>query len=266
MTKTYDTAYFIERAIKKHGNTYDYAKSKYVKAHEKLIIICKKHGEFLQEPHSHYKGAGCPNCGREGSRKRGRSTSGNLGRAPLSLDEFLRRSKLAHGDFYGYDLVVYKNSRTKVDIVCPYHGIFSQLPPSHTDGRGCYKCSRAQNVHSRSSYIKTCKKHGGLSSLYIIKCSSSRESFFKIGMTVMCLKRRFAGSLMPYDFEVIKIIRYEAGFVWDMERVIHRLMKDFRYKPRVSFAGETECFSIVPNKIIKMLNEISSSQQIQLLT
>lgn len=266
MTKTYDTAYFIERAIKKHGNTYDYAKSKYVKAHEKLIIICKKHGEFLQEPHSHYKGAGCPDCGREGSRKRGRSTSGNLGRAPLSLDEFLRRSRLAHGNLYSYDRVVYKNARTKVDIVCPYHGIFSQLPPSHTYGRGCYKCSQSENIYSRSGYMRICKKHGGVSSLYVIKCFDGTELFYKVGMTVMDIKRRFAGSLMPYDFDVIRMIEGEAGFIWDMERAVHRIMKDLRYKPRVSFAGETECFSIVPNKIIKMLDEISLSQQIQLLT
>lgn len=266
MTVIYDTAYFIERAIKKHGNRYSYSKSVYVKTHAKLIITCKKHGDFLQEPHTHYRGAGCPDCAlvRVGSRKN--KTSGNHGRKPLGLSEFLKRSELAHGNLYSYDRVVYKNARTKVDIVCPHHGVFSQLPPSHTDGRGCYKCSRAQNVHSRSSYIKTCKKHGGLSSLYIIKCSSSRESFFKIGMTVMDIKRRFAGSLMPYDFDVVRMIEGEAGFIWDMERAVHRIMKDLRYKPRVSFAGETECFSIVPNKIIKMLDEISLSQQIQLLT
>lgn len=260
MTVIYDTAYFIERAIRIHGDTYDYSKSVYTKRRQELIIKCKVHGEFKQIAHSHLRGAGCLACANKKRftvRDSQKIPSGNFGRSPLGLSEFLRRSKLAHGDLYGYDLVVYKNARTKVDIVCPYHGVFSQLPPSHTDGRGCYKCSQSENIYSRSGYMRICKKHGGVSSLYVIKCFDGTELFYKVGMTVMDIKRRFAGSLMPYDFDVIRVIEGEAGFIWDMERAVHRIMKDLRYKPRVSFAGETECFSIVPNKIIKMLDEIS---------
>jgi len=53
---------FINRSVKVHGNKYNYAKTKYVTAKEKVLICCKKHGEFLQRPNNHLNGAGCPVC------------------------------------------------------------------------------------------------------------------------------------------------------------------------------------------------------------
>lgn len=42
------TIKFIESAKKIHGDKYDYSKTTYVKNNEKVIIICKIHGEFKQ--------------------------------------------------------------------------------------------------------------------------------------------------------------------------------------------------------------------------
>jgi hypothetical protein len=60
---------FIEKAKKIHGNKYDYSKVKYDGMLKKVKIIChvkkrngEEHGEFLQEPHNHLKGNGCPIC------------------------------------------------------------------------------------------------------------------------------------------------------------------------------------------------------------
>lgn len=39
-----NTEKFVERAIAKHGDRYDYSKSVYTKAKDKLIIICRVHG------------------------------------------------------------------------------------------------------------------------------------------------------------------------------------------------------------------------------
>ena len=54
---------FISRATKVHNNKYDYSKVIYKHMHSKIKIICKHHGEFTQEAHSHVKGHGCPTCG-----------------------------------------------------------------------------------------------------------------------------------------------------------------------------------------------------------
>lgn len=46
MSKKITTEEFIRRAKKVHGDKYDYSKVKYVKAKEKVCIICPIHGEF----------------------------------------------------------------------------------------------------------------------------------------------------------------------------------------------------------------------------
>lgn len=61
--KRYTTKQFITMAIKVHGFTYDYSLSVYINTDTKLKIICRKHGVFLQTPHDHLFGAGCPDCG-----------------------------------------------------------------------------------------------------------------------------------------------------------------------------------------------------------
>ena len=73
---------FIEKARKIHGDKYDYSKVEYVNAYTKICIICPEHGEFLQTPHDHLKGASCPKCGNI-KRKEGRL---------LSTDKFIEKA------------------------------------------------------------------------------------------------------------------------------------------------------------------------------
>ena len=53
---------FIINANIKHNNKYDYSKINYINARTKIIIICKEHGDFEQQPDSHLRGSGCPYC------------------------------------------------------------------------------------------------------------------------------------------------------------------------------------------------------------
>ena len=50
---------FISKSKELHGDLYDYSKVKYTTCCTKVIIICKKHGEFLQDPSNHMIGRGC---------------------------------------------------------------------------------------------------------------------------------------------------------------------------------------------------------------
>ena len=61
---------FITRASLIHSNTYDYSKFIFKDMNTKGIIICAKHGEFLQKPRDHIKGSGCTVCGKENSIKK----------------------------------------------------------------------------------------------------------------------------------------------------------------------------------------------------
>ena len=53
---------FIEKSNMVHDYKYDYSKTKYIKASEKVTIICKIHGDFEQNANSHFMGIGCPKC------------------------------------------------------------------------------------------------------------------------------------------------------------------------------------------------------------
>ena len=113
------TINFIEKAKAVHGDKYDYSKVEYVKAKEKVCIICQEHGEFWQTPNNHLRGEGCPFC--YGSKK-------------LTTEEFISKAKQIHGNKYDYSNVNYVNKYTKVCIICPEHGEFWQKPSNHLKG------------------------------------------------------------------------------------------------------------------------------------
>lgn len=143
---------FIERAIEIHGDKYDYSKIKDFKnGNTKVPIICKEHGEFLQIPHSHLTGCGCPRCGDLSASDK----------TTKSLNEFLLQAKEVHGDRYDYSKVDYKKSHIKVEIICPIHGSFKQNCTSHLAGHGCPECSVISRTDTTSSFIeKAIKVHG----------------------------------------------------------------------------------------------------------
>ena len=122
---------FIERAIEKHGNRYDYSNVEFAGVESKIKIICPEHGEFTQRVMVHLKGFNCPSCGRE-------STAQKLN---YSQDRFIKDSQVTQGNKYDYSQVEYINAQSKVKILCPEHGVFEQRPANHIRGIGCSKCS-----------------------------------------------------------------------------------------------------------------------------
>ena len=61
ITKSAET--YFQEVAEVHNNRYDYSKSEYTHARNKIIIICPKHGEFLQSASAHLSQAtGCPKC------------------------------------------------------------------------------------------------------------------------------------------------------------------------------------------------------------
>lgn len=62
LLKTRTTADFILLANAKHNNKYDYSLTNYTGSKSNVVIICKDHGEFTQQPGNHLHGAGCQKC------------------------------------------------------------------------------------------------------------------------------------------------------------------------------------------------------------
>ena len=142
------TKIFIRKALIKHGDRYDYSKTIYVKAREKVEIICKVegHSSFWQTPEHHLRGRGCQICG--GSKR-------------LTLEEFIEKSNLIQGkDRYDYSESEYINNRTLIKIICPKegHGEFWQSPYFHMAGGGCPKCAnerkRESNLYTLEEFIE----------------------------------------------------------------------------------------------------------------
>lgn len=135
----YNTETIIEKFKTIHGNKYDYSLVNFKKTTEKVIIICPEHGEFLQEPHAHLKGQGCPKCG---VKKRTIIKTKNI-------DKFIEESTKIHMGKYDYSLVNYITNKIKVKIICPIHGEFLQTPKEHLRGYGCPKCGNSKKGCSK---------------------------------------------------------------------------------------------------------------------
>lgn len=123
---------FVEKAIKIHGNKYDYSKVEYVNNKTNVCIICPEHGEFWQAPDKHInRKQGCPKC---------------YGNVKKTTDDFINDAIKVHGDEYDYSLVSYINNNTHVSIICKKHGIFKQTPHNHLKGQGCPECGKYKNT------------------------------------------------------------------------------------------------------------------------
>jgi hypothetical protein len=138
---------FIKQASHIHNNKYDYSKVNYISSQENIIIICKIHGEFLQNAHCHSSGQGCSKC---------------AGRYSPTTEEWIERANKKHNYKFVYDKVFYKKSNEKVIIICKEHGDFLQTPSDHIQGYGCSKCAGTYS-YTTEEWIKIAnKKHNSV--------------------------------------------------------------------------------------------------------
>ena len=130
--RRYTKEEFIKMAIEKHkDNLDDYSKINYYNLSTKININCKKHGEYSQIPYDHINGHRCSYCSKD-----------KLSLLfKLSDEEFIKRSKEKHHNFYDYSKIEYINTDVKVKIICPIHSEFFQTPHNHLNGSKCKKCT-----------------------------------------------------------------------------------------------------------------------------
>lgn len=115
----------IDKFKQIHGDKYEYSLVDYETSKLNINIICKIHGVFEQSPGSHLSGSGCPVCAGK----------------KIDIEDVLEAFKEMHGDKYDYQLVEYKNTTEPIKIICPIHGVFTQKPIAHKQGRGCPSCA-----------------------------------------------------------------------------------------------------------------------------
>lgn len=232
-----NTKSFIEKAKLVHGDTYDYSKVDYKRAIEKILIICDKHGEFLQLPSSHLQGCGCKECGLNVIK---------INRQ-INQEDFIKKANKCHNNKYDYKLAIYKTSNKKVGIICPDHGLFKQEANAHLQGNGCPDCGNLMsNTWNDSRWKKAGERSKNFDSykVYIIKFWNDNEEFYKIGKTFTTLNKRIKNILkdVSYNYKIVKVVEDKAEIISKLEKRLHKKFKKQSYKPKEKFKGYTECF------------------------
>lgn len=211
-----------------HGELYDYSKVVYNGTHTKVEIICKEHGAFTQTPKMHKLGQGCPTCGLNKCEEK------NIRIRKDASARFASECAIVHNNKYNYNQVKYYNSNTKVSIVCPIHGVFTQLPSNHKAGQGCYQCG----LDSNNIALRQAVDIGVPVTLYYVKFPEL--GVWKIGCTMFEVTDRFKSDKCVV--EVLYIKMYEnSSDAYKIEKYILDSTVDNKYKgDSVIKGGNTE--------------------------
>ena len=237
---TITTEEFIRRAKAKLGDKYDYSKTVFVNSTTPLIITCPIHGDIIKRPNCiTVNGSGCKRCAVE-------TTAGAYHKKNTLW--FIDEARKVHSDKYDYSLVEYKNTHTKVTIICPEHGEFTQTPASHVYNKcGCNPCSVKDYAggYGLTRFANHPELKTAPGRLYLIKCTSEAEQFIKIGITQKSVVDRFTiYNRLPYQFEVL---HEQEGHLYDlflMEQAIKKQFSKTKYRPSIKFHGHTECLNL----------------------
>lgn len=236
---------FIRRATEVHSGAYEYSNTEYVSSQERVTVTCKLHGPFSQVASGHLSGRGCPLCANEKM-----STSQRQ-----SVEEFIERAHVVHGETYDYSKVEYKTARVAVTIICPMHGEFRQAPDKHLRG-GCRKCAD-ENLPGAYS-AKVLSRNPSLAErsatvYYLLFESDTGERFFKVGITLKSIKQRFAGyGSAGYRYTVLgekkltllEAFKAEQTFIKTHVKAHHYSPVRGNREQTTSFGGRKECFSV----------------------
>ena len=192
MSKKLSFEEFVERSNKTHeNNDLIYDESSFNGSHQKVRIICPKHGEFWQIAKDHMNGQGCPICGREKSGLKRRSNT----------EKFISSFKELYGDKLDLSKFVYTKSNQRSTVICPIHGEFQSTPNSLLMGRGCPTCGninkKVKQTISEQVFDERMKKIYGDSLTY----NFSNYSNFGEKMEFVCSKH---GSFEALPLNVLR--------------------------------------------------------------
>lgn len=170
---------FISRAKTVHGNRYSYRLVAYKNAKQRVVIVCKIHGRFLQTPSDHLSGCGCPKCAEMSRQAKNRK----------KREDFIDEATKLHGGKYDYSLVNYQGATKKICIICPIHGEFWQLPCNHLhhiQKQGCPSCGRLECANQRrmsqSDFLEKAAMVHGDQYDYSLVCYEASQ----IKVTIVC--------------------------------------------------------------------------------
>jgi hypothetical protein len=244
LTRSTDKDTFIREALKIYKDKDDYTNTNIISSKDSITVKCKVHNiSFTKSIQNYLSGCGCPKCSAENYSKLRKTTT----------EEFVKASRLIHGNSCDYTDTIHNSVKEKVTIKCNIHNIyFTTLPFNHLKGGKCRQCL-SENIsnalkgkegtcgYTKTRYINQAKEREAY--VYLIRCWNEEEEFYKIGKTFLQINKRFTKSNICYNFEVIHKHIGEAGYVYDLENTLQREYKTYKHRPKKWFAGHTECFN-----------------------
>lgn len=142
----------------------------------------------------------------------------------------------------------YTHMRDKIHVKCLIdNNEWYSTPADILHGYGCPLCGHKK--YGGGFTLEKAEKYKNKwitqdMNVYVIKCFNYEELFYKIGVSINTVEKRFAGKTrMPYNYEVLKIIRTNKYLAKYVEDYLHTHYKKFHYRPKTPFKGHTECFS-----------------------
>lgn len=208
-----------------------------------------------------------------------------------TLKEVIGKFIEVHGDKYDYSQLEYKDTHTKVRIICPIHGEFEQSPLNHSQGHGCPKCCKtgvrttleefiteAKKVHgnkydySKVVYINAntkvciiCPIHGEfwqrpadhLNGVGCKKCGDSRKGLYQIGNTEKFIEdaRKVHGD--KYDYSKVKYINNRSKVY-----IICPIHGEFKQMPHLHLHGHG-CPTCNSSKLELQIKSLLESNNIE---
>lgn len=161
---TFTHEYYIEQLKKLYSDRYTFERTQYNGAGNKVIITCKKHGDFETYASAFLNSeefSGCRKC-RDEKRQ---SPIRKEPKKPLTaLHRFIALANKNNYFLYDYSQTVYTGKEEFVDVICKAHGLFTAEARKHKQGKApCLICRRNRSKwgkkRAEEEYERLCKKN-----------------------------------------------------------------------------------------------------------
>jgi hypothetical protein len=208
---------FLKRCIEKYKDKFKYDLSNYTGiCGEEITITCSEHGEFKSKPHTHLlknNKYGCVECSNK-NRKFNKTQDYDY---VISILKNKYDSKYIYPD---YNRINYINKKSKIDIICTEHGLFTKSVNKHQSGQHCFVCKTKEMVlnndliggYNLQLFENKPELKEKNSILYYLKINNG--DLYKIGITTVSTQSR------------IKSLKSRSkGFIKSVEILFEKEMK-----------------------------------------
>ncbi len=169
-------------------------------------------------------------------------------------DSYLQ--KLKEKEIQYIPLTQYINSQTNIDHSCHIcNFIWKASPGNILKGRGCPNCASEKSKQHPGGYNNTrfindqelANSKGICYLVVLVEKETNTRVCLKIGITKGktnkdVLKRM--NGIKGYEARILKTYTGTLKEVFDIEQALHKKWYKYRYIPKISFAGHTECFEL----------------------